>query len=338
MSEAVRNQESYYARARALARRLLRHESAVLAGILAVLIVVLSVFTRGRFLAAANVRSILTQASILGLVSIGQMFVILTAGIDLSVGGIATLCSVIGSGLITNDPRVLLFVNSPIPWGVMVPIILLIALSIGAVNGLSVSRLGMPAIIVTLAIWLITPAVSYQLTQGFQVFQLPRSMAFFGQGSVGGVPVPIFIFVGAAVIAYLVLHYTTFGRSIYAIGGSPASAWLSGINTKKILLSVYLISGFLAGLAGFVILSRTMVGSIVGGKGLELNSIAAVCIGGTSLFGGRGTLIGSILGTVIITVIGSGMNAVKIDPSAQDIVRGAIIFAAVAADTLRRRR
>ena len=179
---------------------------------------------------------------------------------------------------------------------------------------------------------------AFEIIQGFSIGDLPEHLAWWGQGTVGVVPVPVIIYVVVAIVAYYVLNYTTFGRSIYATGGNPVSAWLSGINVKRVLFSVYAISGFLAGLAAFIQLGRVMSASMMGLEGLEIDSIAAVTIGGVSLFGGRGNLIGVILGTLIIGTVNNGLSVLKAAPAAIRIVKGAIIILAVAIDTVRRRR
>jgi ribose/xylose/arabinose/galactoside ABC-type transport system permease subunit len=314
--------------AREIARRFFRHENAVLGVILVIIIAALAAMTRGESVTLANVKNVLVQSSMRGLAAVGQLFVILSAGIDLSVSGVALLCAIIGASLLTEGQLSL---------GAAVPIMLLTGLGIGALNGLSVSRLGMAPLIVTLAMWQMTNGVAYQITQGQTIWGLPEGLAFFGSGVVAGVPVPVIIFVAVAAVAYYVLNYTTFGRSVYAVGGNSVSAWLSGIRVPTMLFSVYVISGFLAAFAGLITVSRTMSAMMVTVTGLEMDSIAAVAIGGVSLFGGRGTLIGVVIGVTILGVINNGMNIYGLGATLQNLVKGAIILAAVTADTLRRR-
>jgi len=201
---------------------------------------------------------------------------------------------------------------------------LLVGTGIGAANGFSISRLRMSPLIVTIAVW--------QL-----ILKLPDSLAFFGQGNIGGVPVPIIIFVAVVIVGYLVLNYTSFGRAVYAIGGSEVSAWLSGIKTKNVRLLVYVISGFCAALAAILLLSRVMTASSHMVSGLELDSIAAVVIGGVSLFGGKGSMIGVLIGVLILGIIDNAMTLTGITSHLQLIVKGGVIFAAVAVDAWRRR-
>jgi len=307
------------------AKHLVRHENAVLTIILIVLVAVVAVITKGKSVSTPNVRNVLFQISTRGIASIGQLLVILTAGIDLAVGGVATLCLVL-SGTFTIG---LYF--PPIAIGGILIIMILIGTGVGAINGLSVSRLGMPALIVTLAIWRITYGISLYLT-GIQAM-IPVSAPIL---AVLGHFTPA-VFVTVIVLAYLVLNYTTFGRSIYAVGGNPTSAWLSGIRVQTVVLSVYLVSGFLAGLSSVLILGRNMASSIQGAGALELDTIAAVCIGGVSLAGGRGSVIGVVLGVIILGIINNALNLVGVSVYMQEVIKGLIIIGAVAADTLQKR-
>lgn len=318
------------------ARRLLRHENATLLWILLGLIFGVGGITKGATLTAINARNVLLQSAIRGIASIGQAFVILTAGIDVSVGGNGLFCTTLGASLVSSEWQSVL--GHPIATPAAILIMLISGLGWGAVNGTLVSKVGIPALISTLGIWQITDGGAYAITQGDSIGGIPDAMVRWGQGEIAGVPIPVIIFIVVAVIAYYVLNYTSFGRSIYATGGNPASAWLSGINTKKILFAVYLISGFCAGLAGFIQLGRVASASLTSLDSLEMDSIAAVAIGGVSLFGGRGNLIGVIIGSLIMGVINNTLSVLKVGPAAIRIVKGAIIIIAVGIDTIRQKR
>lgn len=318
------------------ASRLIKHESAVLVIVLAVLIGVFSFVSKGLTTGKDNLVNILLQSSIRGVASIGQAFVILTAGIDLSVGGVGLFSALLGSLMLTQEPTVNI-VGAPAPIAGAILFMLLAGAVFGVANGLSVSRIGMPPLIVTLAAWEISKGLAWKVSGGFSVGLLEPGMAFFGQGDIATVPVPVIIFIVVAVIAYFVLSHTTFGRSVYAVGGNPLSAWLTGVNVKRVTLIVYIISGFLAGLASVIMTGRVMSASMRTLEGLELDSIAAVCIGGVSLMGGRGNLIGVIFGVIIIGVINNGMSVLGVSSAVYGVVKGAIIFAAVAIDYIRRR-
>jgi putative xylitol transport system permease protein len=317
--------------------RLLRNENAILFLAFIAVVLVLSIITGGLSIRGANLMNILVQSSIRGVASVGQAFVILTAGIDVSVGGIGLMCAVLGASLMTSAPYLSL-VGYAIPVFLSIPIMLLAGVAWGAANGFSVSRIGMPPLIVTLAMWGIATGVAFLICGGRSIPQLPDSMAFFGQGNIAGVPVPIIIFAVVAAIGYVILHHTAFGRSVYATGGNSVSAWLSGINVKNIQFATYVISGFLAGLAAVIMTGRVMSASMQTLAGLELDSIAAVCVGGVSLAGGKGSLIGVIIGVLLIGVINNGMSILGADPAVMGIVKGGILFGAVAADYIRRQR
>lgn len=322
-------------RARRIVKNIFRHENAILSIVLVVLVVAFANMTEGLSLSMSNIRNVLLQSSMRGIVSIGQLFVILTAGIDLSVGALAGLCAVLGASLLTEGPRSI--VGSPVSLATAIAVMLSVGIGIGVFNGFSVSRIRMPALIVTLAVWQMANGGVFQLTQGVEISGLPNSMAFFGQESILGVPVPTIIFVVTAAAAYFVLHHTTFGHSVYAVGGNPVTAWLSGINVRNIVFMVYVISGFLAALTGLVLVSRNMSGGMWTATGLEIDCIAAVVVGGVSLGGGKGTLVGTILGVMIIGVMNNGMNLIGVAVTLQRVLRGVVIFSAVAVDYLRRR-
>ena len=336
MAEVVEKPKSFSDTAQEVAKRVFSHENAILIIILAGIMAVMAFVSNFMSISVGNLRNILVQSSTRGLAAIGELFVLLTGGIDLSVGGIALMASLLCASLVTEGYQNL--IGAPIPLGAGILLLVLMGLGVGAVNGLAVSRLGMSAVIVTLAMWIMSTGFGYLFCRGMTIQLLPRSLAFFGQGHIAGVPVPVIMFAVVAVVAYFVLNHTTFGRSVYAVGGNPISAWLAGINVKNVLFLVLVISGFLGALAGLVIMSRTMVAGMLTGMGLELDAIAAVLIGGVSLAGGRGNVIGVVIGALIIGVINNGMNIVAVGPAYDDLVKGGIIFAAVAVDVMRRRR
>jgi ribose/xylose/arabinose/galactoside ABC-type transport system permease subunit len=318
------------------AKRFLRHENAVLTIVLVVLIAIMGVVTKGLTVTRANIVNVLLQSSIRGMAAIGQAFVILTASIDLSVGGIALFTAILGGSMMTLSPWINT-VGHPVSPYIVLPLMLLAGAAWGAANGSLVSRIGMPPLIVTLGMWQILKALAFYICGGRDMTNHPETLDFFGTDRIAGVPVPVIIFIVVVVICYLVLQYTRFGRSVYAVGGNPESAWLSGINVKRILLIVFAISGLLSGLSGFLMLARTRSATMQTLSGLELNSIAAVAIGGVSLFGGRGNLIGVVIGILIMGVTSNAMSVMGVDPSAQGIVTGTIIVAAVGVDYIRRR-
>jgi ribose/xylose/arabinose/galactoside ABC-type transport system permease subunit len=335
MAEIVERPRS--ATLRETARRILGHENAILALVLFAIIGAMGVVTEGATISRLNASNVLLQSSTRGVNSVGQAFVILSGGIDLSIGGMAIMTAMIGGVMMTSIPEYNL-IGYPVPAYIAMAVMLLAGLGFGAISGLAVSRIGLPPLIVTLGMWQITNGIGYLLTMGHAITDLPRSFNFFGGGEIARVPVPIIIFISVSVVAYLVLYNTRFGRAVYATGGSPMSAWLSGINVKRVLFSVYAISGFLAALSGLIATARVECASLRTMVNFELDSIAAVSIGGVSLAGGRGTLIGVVIGVIIIGVVNNGLSMLGAGPAIVDISKGAIIFTAVAIDLWRRRR
>jgi len=336
MAEIIERPRGYRGTAGEMAKRFIRHENAILLIALIALIGGIALVTKGLSIHTTNMMNILLRSSITGVASVGQAFVILAGGIDISVAGVGLLSAAMGSCLMTGNAWQNI-AGHPYPIYLGIPIMLLVGAVFGLANGSVTSRIAMPSLIVTLGMWRITWGLAFQIIRGQTIVNLPESLAWFGMGKIAGVPVPVIIFIGVAVVAYFVLHYTTFGRSVYAVGGSPISALLSGINVKNVQLIVFIISGFLAGVAGVIITARTMCVMTRTLEGLELDTIASVVVGGVSLFAGRGTILGAIIGVLIIGVIDNGMSILGADPAVQGIAKGAIIFTAVAIDYMRRR-
>lgn len=314
----------------------LRHENALLIIVFIGLLGGMSVMTNGLITRRVNIMNILLQSSIRGVASVGQSFVILSGGIDVSVGGVGLVCSLLGARLMT-ELSYLSITGQPMSIYPSIAIMLLVGALWGALNGVITSRVGVPPLIVTLGMWQITNGVSFLVSKGRSITGQPSSLTFFGSGTIAGVPVPVIIFISIAVVAYFVLQHTSFGRMFYAVGGNPTSAWLSGINVRKIIHSGYIISGLLAGLAGVIVVARVMSASGRTLYGLEIDSIAAATVGGMSLMGGRGSIIGVVIGVIIIGLIDNCMSLLGAEPSLAGIVKGSIIIAAVATDYIRRR-
>ncbi|MBA7650777.1 D-allose transport system permease protein AlsC [subsurface metagenome] len=316
---------------RDIARRALRHENAVIGIALAAMMAVLAGISRGATVTRANMANVLIQSSVRGVAAVGQAFCILTANFDLSVSGVGVMTMMLGSSMMTTEwTNILGYPASPF---MAIPVMLVVGACWGLLSGSLVSRLNMPSLIVTFGVWQIGYGVAYYVTRGTAVMELPESFAVYG-----ALPVGPIIFFSVAAAAYFVLTYTSFGRRVYAVGGNPVSAYLSGINVKNTYLAVFAISGLCAGLAGMLMTSRGMAGSIEALRGLELDSIASVVIGGVSLFGGRGNMIGVVLGALLIGVVNNAMSVMHMPHAGRYIVKGAIIIGAVAADILRRRR
>jgi ribose/xylose/arabinose/galactoside ABC-type transport system permease subunit len=335
MCNGLRSEKSRHSSLREYWQKVVRSEHFVLVLILIVLIAIFGVMSHGLSLSWDNALNILLQSSMRGIAAMGETLVILTAGIDISIGGMSTLVACIGGALMTTMPGYI----GPIPVGAALMLMLLAGVGLGAINGLLVSRLRLAPLIVTLAMWLITFGAASVVSKD-QLMFLPDAMAFVAHQSIGGIPVVVFIFVAAIVLGYFLLNRTTFGNSVYGVGGSEAVTWLSGIKTQNIKFWVYVISGFCAAITAIIQASRVMNASPViwGVTGLELtlDTIMAVVIGGVSLFGGKGSIIGVLLGVLILGVLNNGMNMAGINIFTQYMIKGVVILAAVGIDAWRR--
>ena len=282
------------------------------------------------FLTRHNITNVLRQASINGILAIGQTFVILTGGIDLSVGSLVAVCGILGAQVVTGD-------NPQSP-----ALALLIGIGAGAglgvVNGALVARLRVPAFVATLGMLSVARGLTFISNDGMPVPNLADNFLTLGQGFVAGVPVPVVLLGATVLIAWIVLRFTTYGRYVYAVGGNERSARTSGIGTRRVIFSVYVISGALAGLSGLLLAARTTSALPQAGLSYELDAIAAVVIGGTSLTGGVGSVIGTLFGALIIAIISNGLDLMGVSSYYQQVIKGAIIVLAVLLDTSRRAR
>jgi len=275
------------------------------------------------FLTPSNIINILRQISVNGIIAVGTTFVIITAGIDLSVGSLVALTAVIATSF-----------AHPGGYPLVVPIVigLLVGLVCGLVNGILVAKNRLAPFIVTLGMMTAARGAALVFTNGRPIINLSDSYDQIGGGYLLGIPLPIIIFIFVVLLCVFLLHYTRFGRYVYAVGGNELAAKVSGINTNRVLIGVYAIGGLLAGLAGIVLSSRVMSASPAIGEGYELDAIAAVVIGGTSLMGGVGTISGTVVGALIIGVMNNGLDMLNVSSYWQAIVKGLIIVLAVLLD------
>jgi ribose transport system permease protein len=298
------------------------------AGALIVVFVFLSIASPV-FLSADNLFNIGVQTSYTAVIAIGVTLVIITAGIDLSVGSVAALAGVVG---------VVLMAKAGIP---VVPSILggvLVGALCGLVNGLLVSVAGLNPFIATLGMLSVARGLVYIPTNAKAVFGAPDSFRLLGQGVIGAVPIPIIVVAAVAIVGYVVLSRTKLGRYAYAMGSNREAARLSGIPIKRYLTAVYVISGALAGFGGMIASSQVASGQPNFGIGLELDAIAAAVIGGASLFGGQGTVVGTLIGAFLIALIRNGSVLLDVNIYYQQVIIGVVIWVAVLWDQYRRRR
>ena len=281
------------------------------------------------FLSWGNWVNILRQTSINGILAIGMTYVILTKGIDLSVGSVLAL-----GGLVTGS-----LVTGAAPHGAFISMLagLAVGLVLGAVNGALVARLAVAPFVVTLGMLSVARGLTFIYNDGMPIANLSKDFRYIGQGMVGEVPVPVIILAITFAIFWFILKFTTFGRYVYAVGGNERSAKTSGISTRWVIFTVYLISGLLSALAGLILAARTTSALPQAGVAYELDAIAAVVIGGTSLSGGVGTLSGTLVGALIIGVINNGLDLLNVSAYWQTIVKGSIIVIAVIIDERKNR-
>jgi inositol transport system permease protein len=307
-------------------------------GPLLFLIVLIAVFTtlKPSFIDPINVFNIMRAISITGLIALGMTFVILTAGIDLSVGSLLAFCGMVAAIVAKggNANTLSLATGGQQGFGWFAALLAAIATGalMGAVQGVTITRLKVPPFVVTLGGLTIFRGLTLTLSNGGPISGFTPDMRWFGTGLIGPVPVPVIIFAIFAVICHIVLRYTRYGRAVYAVGGNAEAARLSGIRVDRVLISVYVIVGFFAGLAAFVLSARLNSSEAVAGAGYELTVISAVVIGGTSLFGGIGSVAGTVVGAALIGVLQSGLQFNNVSSYTQSIIIGLILILAVAFD------
>ena len=301
-------------------------------GLIWVVIILCAVayYLNPNFMNLGNLLNVSRQIALVGIVSIGMTFVILTKGIDLSVGSIVGVVAVSSAILLAN--------------GWSIPLVFVFALLLGglfgAFNGLGITLVQMPPFIMTLGTLVMGRGIAMTIANGEpqSIKAAAETFSFLGGGFFLGLPVPVWIFVAIALLSAFVLRMTSFGRAVYAVGSNTEAARLAGINVPATLFSVYTISGVLAGLTALIVVSRLTVGEPTAGINLELEAISIVVIGGTSLFGGEGGVKGTIIGAAIIALMANILNLLGITPFTQQIVKGAIILAAVGFEVWRHRK
>lgn len=297
------------------------------------LAVVLS-FSNEYFLTAGNISNVLLQTSINGVLAIGMTFVILTRGIDLSVGSVVALTGIVSASFATTSATAGI-VGAPYPPYVALAVGLLVGVACGALVGLIVSRFAVPAFVATLGMLSAARGLTLIYGGGKPVPALTPDFRWIGTGSVFSIPMPVILLAIVFAIAWWVLNRTRFGRYIYAVGGNPHAATTSGINVSKLRFLVYVISGGLSGLAGMILAARTGSALPQAGIAYELDAIAAVVIGGTSLSGGVGRITGTLIGALIIGVMNNGLDLMGIQSYYQQVLKGALIVGAVMLDQKR---
>lgn len=293
------------------------------------------------FRTSENAFNVLRQVSFVGIIAVGMTFVILTAGIDLSVGSSLAFAGIVAASA-AKGTRSLLQGGIKDQGGVHVLYAFLaavgIGLGIGLLQGFLIAKLQIPAFVVTLGGLGGWRGATLVWSGGQPISSFSKDFTHWGKGYVGPVPIPVIVLLSFVAIAHIVLRYTQYGRWIYALGGNREAARLSGLNTTLLTMSVYVITGFCAGVSAFLLTSRLNSAEQIAGQNYELQAIAAVVIGGTSLFGGEGGVIGTLIGVLLIGVLNNGLVILNVSPYYQPIVVAAIIVLSVFIDRLVKRR
>lgn len=301
---------------------------------LVLLCIILTMLT-DKFFTAQNGLNVLRQVAVNTCIATGMTLVVLTAGIDLSVGSVLALCGAMTAGLFKNG---LEFASSDLFIGFTIIGALTGGLLLGALlgwfNGLTVTKFSVPPFVATLAMLTIARGFTMLYTKGHPISNLGKEFSFIGAGSLLGIPVPVWIALIVVLIAVFITQKTKLGRYIYAIGGNEQAAKLSGINIKKVKITVYAIAGALAALGGIIVTARLDSAQPNAGMSYELDAIAAVVIGGTSLSGGKGSIWGTVMGAVIIGVLNNGLVLLNVSPFWQQVVKGGVILLAVIIDKI----
>ena len=280
------------------------------------------------FLTPASVTTMLRSMSFIGVIALGQTLLLISGAFDLSVGSTAGLASIVCS-------YVMVKMQLPIPIAVLAG--LGTGALVGLVNSFSVLKLGVPAFIATLGMLYIAKGITFLISKGYTIYPLPEAVKTFGTAEPLDTSWSFIIFIFLAVIAHIVLSKTSFGRKLYVVGGNQEVARLAGISPARVQMTGFILVGCLAALGGMLLMSRIVTGNPTIGLGWELNVIAGVVIGGVSLFGGSGSILGAVLGLLIMQVVTSGLVITGVDPYWQTVAVGVIMITAVAIDILRRK-
>lgn len=286
-------------------------------------LIVIASLLSDAFFTTSNLLNVLRQVSIVAIISVGMTLVILTAGIDLSVGSVMAFTGAIAAGVITSG----------VAFPIAIVICMVVGLLLGTANGLIVAIGGVPSFIATLAVMVIARGMTLVYTQGNPIVISDPGFRFVGGGSIAGIPFPILLMVVIFIIMYWVLKHTTFGRYIYAIGGNEEATRLAGIPVKRVKIAVYALAGLFSSISALIYTSRLMSAQPNAGAGIELDAIAAVIIGGTRLTGGKGGVTGTLIGALIMGVLDNMLNLMNVSPFYQDIAKGIVILVAVLVDS-----
>ena len=291
------------------------------------MVIIISVFTylAPQFLSVRNFLNMLVHSSVLGITAVGMTFVIMTGGIDISVGSVAALIGIVVAKLL----------HAEIPTGIAVLIVIILGALIGAFNGFVITKLKISPFIVTLAMLAIARGAAFAITLAMPVHFFPKSFQFLGIGYIGPIPFAVLLMVVVFMVGYYLLNMTTFGRKLYVIGGNQEGARLSGIKVDNTILFSYILCSLMAAISGVTLTARLNTAWATAAQGLEFQAITSVVIGGGSLFGARGSMLGTFLGVMVIGLLNNGLSILNVSAFEIQLVNGIIIFLVVLLDRLK---
>ncbi len=293
------------------------------------LLVLLFSFIAPNFMTLGNLRTLIRQVSFAGISAVGLMFVMISGGIDLSIGS---------QVVFTNVLLAIMMAEWKLEPGLAIPLILLVGTGLGAINGLLSISLKIHPLIITLGTSAIFKGFGYIINQSRNIMGFPDSFRWFGQGYVWGIPVPVIVMVVVALIGSFILTKTYFGRRVFALGGNEEAARLAGVHNNRMKVILFMICGFISGITAVLLLSRVFAGQTVTGQGLEFDCLTAALLGGVSFKGGEGTIFGLMVGIIIIGVLNNAMQLATFPDFSQTVVKGAVLLIAVAFDVYQKSR
>ncbi|WP_313151790.1 ABC transporter permease [Lacrimispora sp.] len=295
-----------------------------------ILLCVVISFATPAFATQKNILNLLRQSSIIGIIATGMTFVIISGSFDISVGAVAALSGAVTMKLIT--------MGNGVPVAIAVLAALGISAVVGLINGIAVAKINVPSLIATMAMVSVVKGAMLMFTGGYPITRTIPVLDTIGNGYVAGIPIPVIIFAAAVAIAFVLLTKTRFGRYVYSVGGNEEASKLNGINVDSYKIKVFVINAVLAALAGIVLVGRMGTASPVAGEGYDMDAIASVVIGGTSVAGGSGSVLKTVIGVLLMSVINNSFNLLGVDMYFQYIFKGLIILIAVGADAFSKKR
>jgi ribose transport system permease protein len=294
-----------------------------------VFLVILFSFIAPNFMTFGNLRTLIRQVSFAGISAVGLMFVMISGGIDLSIGSQIVFSNVL---------LAIMMVEWKLPPAVAIPLILLVGTGLGAINGFLCIKLNIHPLIITLGTSAIFKGLGYIINRSRNIMGFPDSFRWFGQGYVWGIPVPVIVMIIVALIGAFILTKTYFGRQIFALGGNEEAARLAGVNIKRMKVLLFMICGFVSSITTILLLSRVFAGQTITGQGLEFDCLTAALLGGVSFKGGEGNVFGLMVGMLIIGVLNNAMQLATFPDFSQTVVKGSVLLIAVAFDVYQKNR